>query len=518
MSVVKIVTAAEMRRMEEECVKLGVSTAMLMEKAGQAVAQSVCRTLGMVAGKHIVILVGPGNNGGDGLVAARYLCDWGARVSVFLAKARSEDERNFGLVRERDVAVMGPPTSGLDDLLASADAVLDALFGTGQNRGIEDVYKEALEKLAVAKRHRPALKVFAVDLPSGLNADTGQPDPVTPFADHTLTLGLPKRGLYMPEGAARAGEIFILDIGLAPHIAADVNTELLTVGQMRALLPPRSSYAHKGSFGRVMVVAGSVNYIGAAYLACAGAARVGAGLVTLAAPESIISAVAAKMPEVVYIPLPESTPGVIRPEALGFIRSVAEFDAVLIGPGLGRAAEAFLDCLLDGKLPLRLVLDADAINALAKVSAWWQRSGFEAILTPHPGEMARLLKMTIERVQSGRIAIAKEKAVVWGKTVVLKGAFTVVAASDGRCRVSPFANAALASAGTGDVLAGAVVGLLGQGLTLFDAASLGVYLHARAGERVRVQMGDTGMLASDLLLELPQAIMELKDGEWSGSG
>jgi NAD(P)H-hydrate epimerase len=406
---------------------------------------------------------------------------------------------------------MGPDMSDLEVLLASADAVLDALFGTGQSRGIKDIHKATLEKLAEVKRSRPTLQILAIDVPSGLNADTGQLDPVTPFVDHTLTLGLPKCGLYTPTGAARAGEVAILDIGLSPHITAGVNTELLTAGLARMLLPIRSPYAHKGSSGRVLVVAGSANYLGAAYLACAGAARVGAGLVALAAPKSIIPAVAAQIPEVIYIPLSETAGGALS-GAAELMKSVTEFDAVLIGPGLGReASEVVIAQLLNNMPSTRLVLDADVLNGLAKMPKWWRNVDLEAILTPHPGEMARLAGLSIEEVQAGRIALAQAKAAMWGKTVVLKGAFTVVAGPDGRGRISPFANPALASAGTGDVLAGVVVGLLGQGLSLFDAASLGVYLHARAGERVKDQIGDVGVLASDILPELPRVIQEIKN-------
>jgi len=513
MNVVKIVTVAEMRRLEEESVKAGIGAQQLMENAGRAVAQSVCSLLGAVVGKRIVVLVGPGNNGGDGLVAARYLYDHGVQVNVFLAGTRSDNDYNLKRLREKGIAVTGPDLYTLEDFLASADAVLDALFGTGQSRSIDGVYKEVLEKLVATKRSRSDIKIFAVDLPTGLNADTGCPDQFTPFVDHTLTLGLPKRGLYMPAGAMRAGVVAILDIGLLPHLVEKVSTELITAELARTLLPVRSPYVHKGSFGRVMVIAGSANYLGAAYLACAGAARVGAGLVALAAPESIIPIVAANIPEAVYMPLPESAPGVVMPEAARLAELVSGFDAALIGPGLGqKASEMFLGHLFEDPLPTRLVLDADALNTLAKTPEWWRGLDFEAVLTPHPGEMARLAGISAEEVQTRRIALAQEKAGVWGKTVVLKGAFTVVAAPDGRCRISPFANSTLASAGTGDVLAGVIAGLVGQGLSLFDAASLGVYLHARTGERAKTKIGNVGVLASDLLPELPQAIRELQEG------
>ena len=503
MSNMKIVTAAEMRCLEDESVRFGVSTEQLMENAGLAVAQSVRRILGTVAGKRIIVLIGPGNNGGDGLVAARCLSDWGVLVHVFLAGARSEDDDNLKSVRERGIVVTSQNLSELGSLLKGADAVLDAIFGTGQNRGIGGIYKDVLEKLAETKQCHPSVKVFAVDLPSGLDSDTGKPDPATPFVDHTLVLGLSKRGLYVPEGAARAGEVVLLDIGLPLHLTAGLGTELLTAELVRTLLPLRSPYAHKGSNGKVLVVAGSASYIGAAYLACAGAARAGAGLVALAAPMSIIPAVAAGIPEIIYLPLPEI-------EELA--KSADRYDAVLIGPGLGqKRAEALLGQIVFGALPKHLILDADALNALSQMGEWWKHLADDAVLTPHPGEMGRLTGLAADEVQAGRIALAREKAALWGKTVVLKGAFSVIAAPDGRCRVSPFANAAMASAGTGDVLAGVVAGLLGQGLPLFDAASLGVYLHARAGERAKTLIGEIGMLASDLLPELPRAIQELRD-------
>ncbi len=506
----KIVTAEEMRRLEAESARLGIGPAELMENAGRAIAQSVRQSLGGASGKKIVVLVGPGNNGGDGLVAARYLSDRGARVSVYLAATRPEGDRNLRKVRERDIDIIA--ASSLESSLSSADAALDALFGTGQSRAIGGVFKEALERLAEAKKSSPQLLIFAVDLPSGLNADSGEPDPATPCADHTLTLGLPKRGLYQPAGAARAGMVTILDIGIPPGLTENIATELMTDELIKTLLPARSPFANKGSFGRVRVVAGSENYIGAAYLACAGAARAGAGLVELAAARSLIPIVASRLAEAVYLPLPEEAPGVLSPEASGVLLAAAAPDAMLIGPGLGQREEtaAFLEQVLGGLPQTRLALDADALNLISRTAEWWHKLSYDAVITPHPGEMARLAGLTVAEVQADRIELARSKAAAWHKTVVLKGAFTVLAAPDGRCRLSPFASAALASAGTGDVLAGVIAGLLGQGLGLFDAASAGVYLHARAGQRLGGRLGEAGALASDLLPEIPLVIKALK--------
>ena len=519
----KIVSAQEMRRIEAECDKQGITSVMLMENAGRAVAEAVRHILGHVSGKKIVVLAGPGNNGGDGLVAARYLHDWGAGVGLYLCAQRPADDSNLKLALERSIALIEAEKdenlAGLDSLLNPAEAVIDAVFGTGQSRPISGIYQRVLTRVAEVKRARPTLKVVALDLPSGLNADSGAADPVTLFADYTVTLGLPKRGLYTPSGAGRAGEVVLADIGIPPELTHNLTTELITSAWARSVLPRRSVVAHKGSFGKVLVVAGSINYVGAAYLAASGAMRVGAGLVTLATARSLQPILASKLVETTYLPLPEAAPGIIASSASRMVlAALKDYDVLLMGSGLGPSVpvkEFILRVLSGMKEPAGMVLDADVLNTLAGKSNWWQRLPFDAILTPHPGEMARLCRLTAEEVQADRIGLALKKAAEWGKTVVLKGAYTVIAAPDGRCRVSPAANAGLASAGTGDVLAGIISGLLAQGMSLFDAASLGVYLQAEAAEAVRNRLGDAGMIASDLLPELPLVIKGLKEGKVS---
>jgi NAD(P)H-hydrate epimerase len=280
------------------------------------------------------------------------------------------------------------------------------------------------------------------------------------------------------------------------------------------VLPARPLNANKGTFGRVLVTAGSLNYIGAAYLACCGAQRAGAGLVTLATAGSLQPILAAKLTEVTYLPLPEARPGFISVEAADIITGqCSQYDVLLIGCGLGQdpaTVELVSSLILEKELPLP-VLDADALNILPRIPEWWQWLTDDAILTPHPGEMSRLCGLSIDEIQSDRLGITRRFAAEWHQTIVLKGAYTVIATTDGRCRVSPFANPGLASAGTGDVLAGVIAGLAAQGLTPFDAASLGVYLHGRAGEMAKEKLGDTGMTASDLLPELPVTIKELKN-------
>ncbi len=511
----KVLSAEEMRKAEQEAAKIGLTTDRLMENAGKAVACEVRRILSDVNKKQILILIGPGNNGGDGLVAARHLHDWGARLSLFLLGKRAADDKNLKLVQERGITCF-ENLDGLDERLLTASAVIDALFGTGRSRPLGGIFREALEQVAVAKKKCPGLKLIALDLPSGLDSDSGAVDQAALYAEHTITLGFAKPGLFNPPGAERAGVITVADIGLPAHLAGEVTTELITEGWARSVLPRRPLGANKGSFGRVLVVAGSINYIGAAYLACSGAMRVGAGLVTLATATTLQPILATKLTEATHLPLPEASPGVVSAKAASLVLSeLKSCNVLLLGCGLGQSEQVigFIKSVLfqSGSALPPLVLDADAINTLAKTPGWWQKLAGDAILTPHPGEMARLAGVSVAEVQADRVGIAKRVASEWHKTLVLKGAYTVTCAPNGRCRISPVANAGLASAGTGDVLAGVIAGLLAQGLSLFDAAALGVFLHAQAANVVSARLGDAGMLASDLLPVLPLVIKQLKE-------
>lgn len=517
---VKILTIAQMRQVEEECAKIGLPPSTLMENAGKAVAEEVRKILGTINQQHILILIGPGNNGGDGLVAARHLDDWGAKISLYLFGQRPPDDPNLKLVQKRGLACIeatqGENLDRLDELLTSANAVIDALFGTGKSRPLRGIFRQALDRVSRAKKRQPGLHVIALDLPSGLNADSGTVDPACPYADSTITLGFPKPGLFNSSGAERAGKITIADIGIPSYLVESISEQLITGEWAKSVLPERPMQANKGSFGRVLVVAGSINYTGAAYLACSGALRVGAGLVTLATATSLQPVLAAKLTEVTYFPLPESHPTGISLRAARLIhQELDHYNVLLIGCGLGQNQSVIRfvrSTLFKSKSALpSLVLDADALNTLAKTPNWWQQLTDDAILTPHPGEMARLAGVSVDEVQSDRAGITKKAALAWHKTIVLKGAYTVIAAPDGQFRISSVANPGLASAGTGDVLVGVIAGLLAQGLSLFDAAAGGVFLHGEAGEVVRDRLGNAGMIASDLLPVLPLVIRQLKE-------
>lgn len=516
----KIVTAEQMGKIDRACIESGTPAPVLMENAGRAVAEHIRRTVGDVAGKRVVILAGPGNNGGDGLVVARYLSDWKAGVSLFLFGKKRENDNNLERVRELNIdcrEVTGK--DGLDCLVTaveSADILVDALFGTGNNRPLEGIYREALERIGAVIRAGKRLYVVAVDIPSGMNADTGACDDACLFADETVTLAAPKRGLYHFPGSEHSGRITIVDIGIPESLFDDISLELNTTERVRKLLPRRPVTANKGTFGKVLVVAGSVNYIGAAYLACSGAIRAGAGLVTCATASSLQPILASKMAEVTYLPLPEADYGIVTTEAVKTILNViGGYDVLLIGCGLGQSATArdFVRTLLlinGSALPLT-VIDADALNTLADVPEWWRQCTGNAILTPHPGEIARLTGLPVKEVQKHRLNLAKKSAEKWNRTVVLKGAYSVIASPGFEPVVNPAANPGMASAGTGDVLAGVIAGMAAQGMSPFDAAAAGVNIHAEAGEMVREAIGDTGMTASDILPLLPAAIKKVKN-------
>jgi len=516
----KIVTVEEMQRLERACGEMGITTDILMENAGRAVAEETRRILEEAKRNSVLVVAGPGNNGGDGLVAARYLYDYGYRVSLYLCGDRKAGDKNLEMILERDMPCIAAGDDRgfikLAELVRSSDVVIDALFGTGKSRAISGIYKKVLEKIAGLKGEKPDIIILALDLPSGLDADSGATDIACLGADYTVTLGLPKAGLFQPGGAEKTGRIITVDIGIPASLTDGIKTEVMTGNLVKKLLPKRGITANKGSFGKVMVVAGSVNYTGAAYLACSGAIRVGAGLVTLATPEGIQPILASQLIEITHYPLKEAEYGIIAEDSAGDVLiKLKDYDVLLAGCGIGQhqSVAGFVGTLIKDleTAEIKIVLDADVLNILARQKDWWQKFKMEAIITPHPGEMSRLAGISVDEVQHDRIGIACRIAEKWNKVVVLKGAFSVVAAPGGQCLVSPCANPGLASAGTGDVLAGAIAGLLAQGLPLFDAAACGVYLHARAGDMVREKIGDAGMIAGDLLPLLPLAIKELRE-------
>ena len=524
----RVVSVDEMRAIEQRAeTEYGLTAPMLMEQAGRSVAEALERYCSEHHAKPIteasvVVLAGPGNNGGDGRVMGRCLTRRGAEVMIFDWKQRRiETLRSSGPQSgpQSEPTPVGDDLAELRQAMAGADVVVDALLGTGHGRPLDPVMRAALDLARQERARRPQLLALAVDLPSGVNADTGAADEGTLAADLTVTLAFPKTGLLLFPAAQYVGKLKVGGIGLPDTMRIDPGLEMLDATFVRPLLPSRPLESNKGTFGKVMVVAGSSLYVGAAYLAAGAAGRVGAGLVTLATTPERALVYATKLTEATYHLLPpdDADP---QQRAQSLLDGLHGYRALVVGPGLGQSAGTlpFLEALFAGVKALpdderpRLIVDADGLNALAKMNRWEEKLPARTVLTPHPGEMARLRGgASVSGGAADRLAVAQEAARAWGHVVVLKGAATLIAEPEGRLRINWPGNPALATAGTGDVLSGTVGGLLAQGVEPFDAATAAVYLHGRAGLRVSDRIGDAGLLAGDLLPELPLAIKQAKE-------
>ncbi|MBX3011030.1 MAG: NAD(P)H-hydrate dehydratase [Caldilineaceae bacterium] len=518
----KVVTVAEMQALEKATDATGHSYATMMEWAGRGVAQSIRARYAQVG--WVTVLVGPGNNGGDGLVCARYLHEAGQAVRVYLWRRRTAAAQDYE-EHYAKVTALGIPTAHADTdgdfttlcaWLAETALLVDALLGTGANRPIHDQLAAILAH-ARAYQAQQAYPVVAVDCVSGLNSDTGAVDPAALPATLTITFAYPKWGHYQFPGVEVTGELQVIDIGIAPTLAAPIQTFLLTEALIRRWLPARPNNSHKGTYGKLLAAVGSVNYPGAALLSCTAASRVGAGLVTGAVTKAVWSVVAGRLAEATWLPLPTGNAaeeGVISADAAALVvASLAGYDVLLLGCGLGQkpTTQAFVQTLL-AELPALegLLIDADGLNCLAKLPTWPTRLPTNTVLTPHAAELGRLCGLPVAEVVAQRWQLAHQKAAEWGTVVLAKGPYTVIADPAGWLAILPLATAALATAGTGDVLSGTIAGLMTQGLDPFRAACVGAWLHGTAGLRCAATMGTTGVMASDLLAHLPAIIHECR--------
>lgn len=512
-------TRAQMREYDRLAIgDLGIPGPVLMESAGRGAAGVALGMLG--GGGSVVVLAGPGNNGGDGFVIARHLLNCGVRVETLLAVPRGKVGGD-ALLNLRILERMGgAPTelSGAEGLAAAgervrrADLVVDALLGTGAARPVEAPLADLIEVINAS-----GAKVLAVDLPSGLDADTGRPLGAAVRAAATATFGHLKRGLVLQPGAGLAGRIVVVPLGIPAAVSerAGVDGRLLSARSVRALLPARPAGAHKGTFGHLLVVAGSAGKAGAAVMAGRSALRAGTGLVTIAPTAEARPAVEAQCLEaMVETSLVSPERGLAEGDRRRLDALLAGKTAVAIGPGLSTATGARAAVLhLVSTLRLPAVLDADGLNALAEAKDGFRPGGAPLVLTPHPGEMARLLGIANADVQADRVGAARAAAARFGAVVILKGARSVVADPDGRVFVNPTGNPGMASGGTGDALTGVVGGLLAQGLGALDAARLGVYLHGLAGDLAAEEKGLAGLVCSDLIDALPRAILSLSPSD-----
>jgi NAD(P)H-hydrate epimerase len=523
----RLVTAAEMRAADFYTIQeIGLPGAVLMEEAGRQVAELCLRLLKERPGRgRVFVWAGKGNNGGDGLVAARRLGLAGYHVEVFLVAEdpgtlSSETRRNLEVLRRLGIPVnqawSAAEISAAEIVGASGDLQVDALLGTGSRGPVSGPLAAA-----IAAINRGGVPVVAVDLPSGLNADTGEVLGPAVRAGYTVTFGRPKVGLLTYPGAELVGQLYVADIGIpAEAYPEDAPAAfLLEAGEVAARLPAWKPTTHKGERGRVFVVGGSPGLTGAVCLAGEAALRAGAGLVTVGVPEGVHDIFEVKLTEVMTAPLPETEDGTLAASAAGAVlERAAQADALAVGPGLGRGEElASLLAELVRESPVPLVIDADGLNALVGHMEVLGEAAAPIILTPHPGELARLTGSTPAEVQAHRLPLARDVAREWNAVVVLKGARTVIAAPDGTCYINPTGNPGLATGGTGDVLTGVIAAFLAQGLDAVQAAAAGVFLHGLAGDlAAKSSGGERGFVAGDVIHALPSALSALLRGEPCG--
>lgn len=540
----KLVTVTQMRAIEKEADSKGVSYAQMMQNAGLGLAELV-HALGQENGwDEVTGLVGPGNNGGDALVALAWLAEAGWRARAYLVNRKKNDEliaHYLSVGGELSESMNDENDESLTAFLNQSHVLVDGLLGTGIKLPLKKEAAQVLGKInfITSEMDLPPF-IVAVDCPSGVDCDTGEAANETIPADLTVTMAAVKQGLLKLPAFEFVGELQAVDIGLPEKLESwnAILAEVADWNMVAALLPERTPASHKGTFGTAFVVAGSASYTGAALLAGKAAYRIGAGLVTLAVPEPLHAALAGHIPEATWVLLPHEN-GFISDHASDnvlqnlqvlpspssaawtVLQNLERATAFLIGPGLGDklSTRAFLEDLIPSvKIPA--VVDADGLRHLSSLSLrerdgvrgdWHKKLFAPAVLTPHPGEMSALTGLPKAEIQSNRKEIAVKYAKEWGHVVVLKGAFTVIASPDGRSAIIPVATPALARAGTGDVLAGLIVGLLAQGLDAYDAAVAGAFIHAQAGLLAAGTLGTTAsVLASDVLEAVPDILAELK--------
>lgn len=583
----RIPTTAQIRELESSWIEHCDPNwgQVLMEIAGRGAAIHALR-LWQESPGEVVIVIGKGNNGGDGLVIARYLTLWGVPVSVWLvsqsghadgekqseAKSKKGKASKTASVNDEAQSQSSKPKSGtalkepggidseldsfvsmrsneatinrnilesldipvtvvtedilgedrdnefgdfvydpyVDELFDNASLIVDAMFGYGLSAPVEGLNRRVIDAI-----NRSGKRVLSIDIPSGINSDTGQIMGSAVRADHTVTFGYLKPGLVTHPGATLAGQIGIIDIGLPelPESTPDIN--LMTVEIVKDILPLRPIDSHKGSFGHVLTIAGSPGMAGAAMLASKSALRVGAGMVFLATPKTVMNTLPPE--EIIYRPMPETDSGCFSHKAITQLKEqLATAQAVILGPGLGLTDDTqqlVSELLQDMECPC--VIDADGLNALAKKPELLTDNNGDFVLTPHPKELARLLNCEVAEIQSDRIGYALKAAEQFQSVVVLKGSMSIIANADGEVFINPTGNPGMSTAGAGDVLSGIIGGLLAQGVDSFQAAAAGVYIHGRAGDILSEEIAECGIVAGDIQRTIPFAIESIQDDDRS---
>jgi hydroxyethylthiazole kinase-like uncharacterized protein yjeF len=513
----RILNAAQMREADRYTIEdIGIPSLVLMENAGRQVVAAIETAYEDRLDGRVAVLCGRGNNGGDGFVVARTLLQRGIDTAVFvigaLADVRGDARTNLDILGRLGVTVVEVNDEQQWELhfseISKCSLIVDAIFGTGLKAPVS-----GMMETVIADVNASDIPIVSIDLPSGLSADTPHLIGDCIDASLTVTLGAPKLPLVLPPGEAYAGDVVIADIGIPVEVFEGLDgshVDLLTPEQLRGLVAPRAADSHKGDFGRVTLVAGSMGKTGAAHLAAMGTLRSGAGLVTVATPKSCLSIVASMEPAFMTVPLPDDESGRVIADGVEHVLGI-DHDVIACGPGLGRSPNVaeFVRLLLD-RATVPLVLDADAVTMLAddpgRLTGSEER---DVIITPHPGEMARLVGSTINDVQANRIEVASTFATTHRVHVVLKGHRTVIATPEGKVFINPTGNPGMATGGTGDVLTGMIAAWLAQLLDAEAACRLAVFLHGAAGDLAEAREGQVSMIATDLLDYLGDALNAL---------
>jgi hydroxyethylthiazole kinase-like uncharacterized protein yjeF len=539
----KLVTVSQMQAIEKEADAGGLTFDQMMENAGQGLADIIYDLFEEEeqAEIEIVGLVGPGNNGGDTLIALSELAAEGWKARAYLVKRKKDDLIKRFTEAGGEVLAGESAFEQLAEAIGTADVLLDGVLGTGTKLPLK---KDMAELLSEVNDILDGLDeyplVVAVDCPSGVDCDSGEVADETIGADLTVTMASVKEGLLKLPAFEYVGDLEVVDIGLPENLSSmnQLNVEVAEADSVAALLPERPIDSHKGTFGTALIAAGSINYTGAAVLAGEAAYRAGAGLVTLAVPAPVHVALAGRFPEATWVLLPHEMGVIASNGAEVLAKNFERASALLVGPGFGteNATKEFVENLLEGKYSAKrsvqrigfvhqeqekkeensaklppMIFDADGLKLLAQIKDWDKKIPAPAILTPHPGEMEVLTGLPKEAIQESRQKIASQYAKLWGHVIVLKGAFTVIAAPDGRATIIPVASPALARAGTGDVLAGLIVGLRAQGLDAYEAAVAGAWIHAQAGLYAADDLGtNVSVLAGDVLDSISDVISDLE--------
>jgi len=512
----KIVNAKQMRGLDEAAInKFNVPSLDLMENAGRGAVDAIIRLYGDPLGKTAAIFVGPGNNGGDGLVIARLLVAYLARPVVFLLvppeKLKGDAAVNFERLDDLPVPLIEISTeeelSKAVDGLADCSVVVDSLFGTGLTREISGLFAAAINKINAFP-----CPVVAVDIPSGLNSDNGKSMGACVKADITVTFGEAKIGQVIYPGCEYTGDLEIIDIGIPKQavIDADIKLEVLD-SDIGKFLPKRPIHSHKGTYGHLLVIAGSLGKTGAAQLCSLGGVRAGTGLVTLCVPYDLNQIIQTGLWEAMTVPLQSTAQGILSiDDYMVIAEALNNKQAVAVGPGIGAADEtAELIMKLYQEVSLPMLIDADGLNILARDSSIISKAAGPRILTPHPGEMSRLTGLPTKEIQANRLQVAGDFAIKYKVYLVLKGAETIVCSPDGHQAINPTGNPGMAAGGMGDVLTGIIGGFMAQGMLPWQAACLGVYVHGLAADRLAEEIS-AGYLASEVADEVPYAMKTLK--------